>query len=95
MLRPILFLSRTAICDRNATLRKPYPLHNLFLRYFYLVSYPGSSDHSFPVGVLTRLYLFLHARSTETKQELIVIFEGRTGMYRCLGGRMRHLMSPS
>lgn len=50
---------------------------SLFYGFFYLIGDPGTSDHTFPIGVLTGLNLFLHARSTETKKQLIVDFQGK------------------
>lgn len=47
------------------------------MAFFYLIGDPGTSDHPFPIGVLTGLNLFLHARSTETKKQLIVDFQGK------------------
>lgn len=47
------------------------------MAFFYLIGDPGTSDHPFPIGVLTGLNLFLHARSTETKKQFIVDFQGK------------------
>lgn len=87
MLRPTLSVDRSVICDQNARLRILCLGCTLSLLPFYLIGHPGSSDHSFPIGVLTSLYLFLHAHSAETKQELVVDFRGKEWHVQMLWGK--------
>lgn len=49
----------------------------LFYGFFHIIGNPDSSDHSVSVSVFTFLYLILHASSTETKQDLVVDFQGK------------------
>lgn len=76
MLRITLSAGRTWIRVRNAIFRKFCPLRNPFLWLFNPIGNLGSSDHSVSVSLFTCLYLVLHASSTETKQELVVDFQG-------------------
>lgn len=47
------------------------------MAFFYFIGDQGTSDHPLLIGVLTGLNLFLHARSTETKKQLIVDLQGK------------------
>lgn len=64
-------------------------IHQVTFLYglFGLIGDLSSSDHPFPIGVLTCLYLLPYARSTETKQELIVDFHRKDWHVEMLWGK--------